>query len=88
MVFDFILVGHGLAGGILARTLSQESYKLAVFDTYKFNSASRVAAGLINPLAGKRFAKSWLAEKLVPYAIAFYQKLEQELGIQVWHSLP
>lgn len=58
MIYDFILVGHGLAGGILARTLSQRHYKLAVFDAYRANAASRVAAGLINPLAGKRFAKS------------------------------
>ncbi|QMU30188.1 NAD(P)/FAD-dependent oxidoreductase [Adhaeribacter radiodurans] len=88
MVYDFIIVGHGLAGGILARTLSRKGYKLIVFDTYKANSASRVAAGLINPIAGKRFAKSWLAEKLVPFAINFYQELEQELGIPFWHSLP
>jgi len=88
MIYDFILVGHGLAGGILARTLSQQGFKLVVFDTYKANAASRVAAGLINPLAGKRFAKSWLAEKLVPFAISFYQQVEQELGIQVWHTLP
>ncbi|PSR54383.1 FAD-dependent oxidoreductase [Adhaeribacter arboris] len=88
MIYDFILVGHGLAGGILARTLSQQGYRIAVFDTYKANAASRVAAGLINPLAGKRFAKSWLAEKLVPFAITFYQQMEQELGIRVWHPLP
>lgn len=88
MIYDFILVGHGLAGGILARTLSQQGYKLAVFDVYKATSASRVAAGLVNPLAGKRFAKSWLAEKFVPYARAFYQQLEKDLGINIWHSLP
>ncbi|QNF31716.1 FAD-binding oxidoreductase [Adhaeribacter swui] len=88
MIYDFILVGHGLAGGILARTLSEQGYKLAVFDTFKANSASRVAAGLINPLAGKRFAKSWLAEKLVPFAIAFYQQIEKEFNVKIWQPLP
>lgn len=88
MIYDFILVGHGLAGGILARTLSQQGYTIAVIDAPKTNAASRVAAGLINPVAGKRFAKSWLAEKLVPYAINFYQQIEQEFKINIWHSLP
>lgn len=88
MIYDFILVGHGLAGGILARTLSRQGYRLAVVDTYKANAASRVAAGLINPLAGKRFAKSWLAEKFVAYAINFYQEIEKELGVRLWHPLP
>ena len=88
MIYDFILVGHGLAGGILARTLSQQGYTLAVFDTYKVNAASRVAAGLINPLAGKRFAKSWLADKLVPFAIAFYQQIEKEFKVKIWQPLP
>ncbi|RDC64669.1 NAD(P)/FAD-dependent oxidoreductase [Adhaeribacter pallidiroseus] len=88
MNYDFILVGHGLAGGILTRTLSQQGYTLAVFDTFKANSASRVAAGLINPLAGKRFAKSWLADKFVPFAIAFYQQIEKEFNVKIWQPLP
>ena len=88
MIYDFILVGHGLAGGILARTLSQQGYKLAIIDAYKPDAASRVAAGLINPLAGKRFAKSWLAEKLVPFAVNFYRQMEQEYKLTIWHSLP
>ncbi len=88
MMYDFIIVGQGLAGAILARTLRKQGYRLAVFDVYHPNSASRIAAGLINPLAGKRFAKSWLAEKLVPFAHNFYQEIEQELSIKIWHPLP
>lgn len=76
MNYDFIVVGHGLAGAILTDTLRTEGYKVLVIDEPKKNSASNVAAGLVNPIAGKRFAKSWMADTFVPAANAFYKSLE------------
>jgi glycine/D-amino acid oxidase-like deaminating enzyme len=63
-------------------------HKIMVIDQPKDNSASQVAAGLMNPLAGKRFAKSWLADTLVPFATAFYQQLEKESGRQLFFPKP
>ncbi len=88
MIYDYILVGHGLAGAILAHTLSQKGFKIVVIDQPKANSASNVAAGLINPLAGKRFAKSWLADILIPFATDFYRILERETNTQLFHQQP
>lgn len=88
MNYDFILVGHGLAGSILGHTLSEKGYKIIIIDQPKDNSASRVAAGLMNPLAGKRFAKSWLADTLVPFATAFYRQLESQCGRQLFYQKP
>lgn len=88
MIYDFILVGHGLAGAILGQTLSERGHKILVIDQPKENSASRVAAGLMNPLAGKRFAKSWLADTLVPQATDFYRQLEQQAGCRIFHQKP
>jgi glycine oxidase len=88
MIYDFILVGHGLAGSILAHTLAAHNYSVLVIDEPKANSASNVAAGLMNPLAGKRFAKSWLADTLVPFATAFYQELEHKRGVRLFHPKP
>lgn len=88
MIYDFILVGHGLAGGILAHTLAAHQYSVLVIDQPKPNSASNVAAGLMNPLAGKRFAKSWLADVLVPYATNFYQELEKASGVSLFYAKP
>ncbi len=76
MIYDFILVGHGIAGAILAYTLRKQGHQVLVIDEPKANSASHVAAGLLNPLAGKRFAKSWMADEFVPAADAFYDELE------------
>jgi glycine oxidase len=88
MIYDFILVGHGLAGSILGHTLSENGHKIIVIDQPKANSASQVAAGLMNPLAGKRFAQSWRADTLLPYATAFYRQLEKESGRQLFYQKP
>ncbi len=88
MLYDFLVVGHGLAGAILARTLEKRGYNVLVFDAEKPNSASNVAAGLINPVAGKRFAKSWQVDTFLPAAEEFYRNLETEFDTKLYHQKP
>ena len=88
MNYDFIVVGHGLAGAILADTLRTNGHTVLVIDEPKKNSASNVAAGLVNPIAGKRFAKSWMADAFIPAANAFYQKLEERYGKPLYIQKP
>ncbi|WP_460504247.1 FAD-dependent oxidoreductase, partial [Hymenobacter agri] len=85
---DFLLVGHGLAGAILADVLRARGHRVLVFDPGKANSASNVAAGLMNPVAGKRFALSWRAAELLPAAIAYYRALEQRFGQPFFTEAP
>ena len=56
---DYLIIGHGLAGATLARTLRRRGRRVVVLDAPQPDSATRVAAGLINPVAGKRFALAW-----------------------------
>jgi glycine/D-amino acid oxidase-like deaminating enzyme len=88
MQYDYLLVGHGLAGAILAYTLEKRGHKVLVIDAEKANSASNVAAGLINPVAGKRFAKTWQADVFIPFSANFYRNLEAELGQTFFHQKP
>ncbi|TPE43818.1 NAD(P)/FAD-dependent oxidoreductase [Pontibacter mangrovi] len=88
MKYDFIVVGHGLAGAILAETLRSRGSRVLVIDEPKENSASRVAAGLLNPVAGKRFAKSWMADTFIPAADAFYDALEARYGQKLFFHKP
>ncbi len=88
MLYDYLIVGHGLAGAILARTLEKLGNSVLVFDAEKPNSASNVAAGLINPVAGKRFAKTWQADNFIPAAEAFYRELEADLNTALFHQKP
>ena len=55
MKFDFLIVGQGLAGSILAFELIKNNMKVLVIDNNHNGSASLVALGLINPLSGMRF---------------------------------
>ncbi len=88
MQVDFLIVGQGLAGSVLARTLLRAGKSVHLVDTHRVNSASRVAAGMFNPIVFKRLNKSWMADEALPFAADFYQAWEQELGLNVWHPTP
>lgn len=76
---DYLIVGQGLAGSILAYKLIQQGKKVAIIDQGSGNTASRQATGLINPITGRRFVKSWLIDDLMSSAQTFYQSLSMAL---------
>ena len=71
---DFLIIGQGLAGSLLAFELMQRDYRVIVLDNGREN-ASKVAAGLINPVTGMRLVKSAEVDRLLPVAKAVYQQL-------------
>ena len=84
---DYLIVGLGLSGSILAKILSERGKKLAIIDKFKSNSSSQVAAGIVNPVSGRRVVKSWMADTLIPYAQTFYKKLESETASKFYHEI-
>jgi len=86
--YDYLLVGHGIAGATLAEVLRQRGHRVLVFDPGQDNSASNVAAGLMNPVAGKRFALTWRGPELLPFAAAFYRALERRYGQPFFTATP
>lgn len=77
-----------MAGAILSHTLRGRGHSVLVIDEPRPSAASRVAAGLLNPVAGKRFAKSWLADNFIPAADAFYDALEAHFGRELFIHKP
>lgn len=75
---DYIIVGQGLAGSLLAYELLKKEKKILVIDSEEKNTASKVAVGLVNPITGKRLVKSWLIDELIPYALNLYGNLEEK----------
>ncbi len=71
---DYLIVGQGLAGSVLAWELSRRNCKILVIDNGLTN-ASQIAAGLINPVSGMRLAINPDIEFLLPAAKKYYQKL-------------
>ncbi|WP_294041199.1 NAD(P)/FAD-dependent oxidoreductase [Thiolapillus sp.] len=57
-IYDYLIIGQGLAGSLLAWRLINEGKSVCVLDDGHASSSSMVAAGVINPLAGKRFNHS------------------------------
>ncbi|MEQ8423597.1 MAG: FAD-dependent oxidoreductase, partial [Cyclobacteriaceae bacterium] len=85
---DYIIVGFGLAGACLAIQLLRRGKKILVYDLPGHNRASSVAAGLFNPITGKRIVKTWKADEIFSYLHKFYRELETELGSNFFYSSP
>lgn len=81
------IAGQGLAGTCLAWNLHGLGVPFHIIDPGT-GGASRVAAGLINPVTGKNFEPSPGIASFLPEAIVFYHSIEATLGIRIWHTLP
>ncbi|NOZ51541.1 MAG: FAD-dependent oxidoreductase [Gammaproteobacteria bacterium] len=80
MMLDFLIVGQGLAGSLLAWELIERGQRILIIDNENANSASRIAAGIINPITGQRLVKSWHVDALLPTALNCYQILENKFA--------
>ncbi len=79
---DYIIVGQGIAGSVLAMKLLAKEKDIFVIDEPALSSCSKIAAGLYNPIVFKRLTKSWNIDLLLPSAINFYSMAEKILGHQ------
>ena len=76
MKYDYIIIGQGLAGSILAYQLLKRGKSIAIIDERKTITSSKIGAGLVNPYTGPRIAKSWNIEILFPFLKSFYKEVE------------
>lgn len=82
---DYIIVGQGLAGSILDFTFRKNGLHGIVIDNGHKNAASKVGAGVINPLTGRKYVKSWMIDDLLPRAREIYDQLGTLIGVPI-HS--
>lgn len=76
--YEFIIIGAGLSGATLAFTLKHQFHKkVLLIDNDYSRSASLVAAGIFNPVTGKRMTKTWMADELFPTLHSFYPETEK-----------
>ena len=86
--YDYILVGQGIAGTALAWHLIEAGKRILVVNDSTRPSASLVAAGIYNPLTGRKLVKTWMADTIFPYAVHFYSQLERTLQSRFVYPLP
>jgi glycine/D-amino acid oxidase-like deaminating enzyme len=80
------IIGGGLSGCILGYTLSEKySQSVVLVDDGYQRCASKVAAGIFNPITGKRMVKTWLADAIFPFMIDFYKEVENKLRATFLH---
>ena len=83
-----LIVGQGVAGTILTHKLLQRSSSVTIIDKGHEGISSSLAAGVVNPVTGRRIVKSWMIDELLPVAKQYYFDVEQELNQKLWHELP
>jgi glycine/D-amino acid oxidase-like deaminating enzyme len=67
MRVDVLVVGQGICGTFLSRELDRAGLSYLVIDEKRPDSASLAAAGLVNPVTGRRFVKTWMIDELLPF---------------------
>lgn len=77
------VIGFGLAGACVALQLQGAGHEVRVIDDGKPGS-SQVAAGLVNPVAGRNFEPSWEVAEAWQVARPFYDSLDPGL----FHPVP
>ena len=83
MQTDIIIVGQGICGTLLSWALHKEGKSVIVIDNHLPNASSKVAAGIINPVTGRRYVYSWMIDTVMPFAIDTYKEMEVALGIDI-----
>ncbi len=77
---DVVILGQGLAGSALAWCLHWAGQRILLIDRAESVTASRIAAGLITPITGRRMTKAGDFELLLSEAESFYLQVEAATG--------
>lgn len=81
MQVDYLIIGQGISGTWLSYYLREEGKSVLVIDDANEKAPSRIAAGIINPVTGRRHVTVWMAETLFPFAWNAYTQIGLQLGI-------
>lgn len=85
---DYIIVGQGLAGSWLSYELIKRGHSIVVINHLTENTSSRKAAGLYNPITGRKMVKTWRADDFFPTLEKDYHELEKVTGKQFLYPIP
>lgn len=86
-MLDYIVVGQGIAGSMLSWFLMKANQKVLVIDKFNPSSASNIASGITNPITGRKFVKTWLADEMIPFVEETYGGFEELFKEKFFHPL-
>lgn len=85
---DYLIIGQGLAGSCLAWELLERGASVRVVDRGEPMTASKISAGLLNPIIGRNYNLSWRFRESFEAAATFYRAREQQLGEHFFRESP
>lgn len=77
---EVLIVGQGLAGTWLSWYLYKAGISFKIIDQPNPAGASMRAAGLINPVTGRRLVTTWMIDELMPFASGAYDEIGKFLN--------
>ncbi len=75
-----LIVGQGIAGSALGWALEEAGIDFEIADAGHATASSRVGAGILNPVTGRRFAPTWRFDAWIAPAVAMYRAMEAAVG--------
>lgn len=78
-----IIIGQGISGTFLSWFCYQAGIDFIVIDQPGPHTPSKVAAGIINPVTGRRVVKVWLDDVILPFAATSYDAIGNFLGMDL-----
>jgi glycine/D-amino acid oxidase-like deaminating enzyme len=84
--YDYIIVGQGIAGTLLSWFLRKRGKTFCIIDNDHHHAASNIAAGIVNPITGRKYVKSWRIEQFLPIARETYKEISDFLSVKVAHE--
>ncbi|MGB0836586.1 MAG: NAD(P)/FAD-dependent oxidoreductase [Flavobacteriaceae bacterium] len=81
---DYLIVGYGLAGMTLAKTLRAKGKSVVVI-TDQSQQSSLVAGGVWNPVILKRFTPVWRGVEILKESLEFFTSLSEDLNLNLLH---
>lgn len=80
MQVDLLIVGQGLCGSWLSYEAQAAGLRVCVIDAPQPNAPSRISAGIINPITGRRHVEVWLSDELLSHAKTAYTSMGVSFG--------
>ena len=84
---EILIAGQGVAGTLLGWELEQAGVPFLIRDPGHETAATAAAAGIINPVTGRRLVKTWRFDELHPMAAAMWRELGGALGERLWREM-
>jgi hypothetical protein len=86
--YDYLIVGQGLAGTVLAFKLIQQGKNIFIIDKHRDYTSSKIAPGAYNPMVLKRFTPCWKVEEQLDPLKQFIDDFETSFQDKIHIPMP